>query len=171
MLLTLPGTPFIYYGEEIGLQNGPNDDDEWKRTPMPWDGTKTGGFTTGKPWNGFAPGREQTNVAAQANDPTSLLSTYKQLLAARHKSRALQRGRFELLTSNGPTLAYRLTDGSEQVLVVHNLGNEEASAALALGGATVDAPLLSPEAAKVTPDAAGTRVALPAHTTGIWRLK
>ena len=171
MLLTLPGTPFLYYGEEIGLENGPGDDDEWKRTPMPWDGTKTGGFTTGKPWNGFAPGREQTNVAAQAKDPTSLLSTYKRLLAARHASRALQRGRLELLASDGPILAYRLTEGAERVLVVHNLGNEEASAALALAGATVAASILAPEAAKVSPDPAGTRVALPAHTTGIWQLK
>ena len=48
ILLTLPGAPFIYYGEEVGLQNGPTSADESKRTPMPW--TASGGFTTGTPW-------------------------------------------------------------------------------------------------------------------------
>src|SRR5258706_1699321 len=53
ILLTLPGMPFIYYGEEVGLQNGPTSADEPKRPPMPW--SASGGFTTGPPWFGFAP--------------------------------------------------------------------------------------------------------------------
>ena len=75
ILLTLPGAPFLYYGEEVGLQNGPGGGDEFKRTPMPWDDSPGGGFTTGKPWFDFAPGQETANVAAEAGDPGSLLST------------------------------------------------------------------------------------------------
>ncbi len=56
VLLTLPGTPFLYYGEEVGLQNGTTEDDEAKRTPMPWDATPGGGFTTGDALAPLRPG-------------------------------------------------------------------------------------------------------------------
>ncbi|HEX6177340.1 MAG TPA: alpha-amylase family glycosyl hydrolase, partial [Thermoanaerobaculia bacterium] len=84
ILLTLPGLPFIYYGEELGLQNGPSNADEWKRTPMPW--TPAGGFTVGTPWHAFAPGVGQANVAAQTADRSSLLSHYRDLIRARKSS-------------------------------------------------------------------------------------
>ncbi|HJW13199.1 MAG TPA: alpha-amylase family glycosyl hydrolase, partial [Thermoanaerobaculia bacterium] len=88
ILLTLPGAPFLYYGEEIGLQNGTTNNDEAKRTPMPWDATRGGGFTTGSPWFPFAPGQGDTNVAAQTKDPGSLLSRYRNLVRARKSSAA-----------------------------------------------------------------------------------
>src|SRR5205085_6987473 len=97
VLLTLPGTPFLYYGEEIGLDNGPGSDDEWKRTPMPWDASAGGGFTTAwRPWQSFAPGHERTNVAAQAGDPSSLLSRYRTLLRLRHASETLRRRQLDV---------------------------------------------------------------------------
>ncbi len=166
MLLTLPGTPFLYYGEEIGMQNGPGNEDEWKRTPMPWDGSKNGGFTTGKPWRAFAPGHQTANVAAQSKDPASLLSHYRRLIKVRHASKALQLGRLELLVSEGPVLAYRLTHGDERVLVVHNLGAAAQTATLPAVGTVGDA-LHAPEGVVLT----GDRVTLPGHASGMWRLK
>ena len=66
ILLTLPGTPFLYYGEEVGLRNGPGSGDEDKRTPMPWNGEDGGGFTSGQPWHAFAPARKQAAITVRA---------------------------------------------------------------------------------------------------------
>ena len=93
ILLTLPGVPFLYYGEEVGLaQGGPGREDELKRTPMPWSGEAGGGFTAGTPWHPFAPGRESANVAVQTGDPGSLLSHYRAWIRARKGSAALSTG-------------------------------------------------------------------------------
>jgi len=123
ILLTLPGAPFLYYGEEVGLQNGTTGNDEAKRTPMPWDGSAGGGFSTGTPWFAFAPGRETENVTAETGDRTSLLSRYRDLIRLRHASSALAKGDIRLLGPAGasPTLAYLRVDGAERVLVAHNL--------------------------------------------------
>ena len=106
ILLSLPGTPFLYYGEEIGLLNGTADGDEAKRTPMPWDSSAGAGFTTGKPWYRFAPGQQTTHVAAQTGDPRSLLSHYRRWIRARHASPALAHGTLRLLRAEGPVLAF-----------------------------------------------------------------
>jgi len=158
VLLTLPGTPFLYYGEEVGLRNGPGDEDESKRTPMPWDAES--GFTSGTPWRPYSPGRETANVAAEAGDPASLLSHYRRLIRARKASTALQRGRLELLTVEGPVLAYRLTDGGERVVVAHNLSASEASTVLP------EAPSGRPLLGEAALD--GGRVTLPPHGSGAW---
>lgn len=123
ILLTLPGAAFLYYGEEVGLQNGTTGNDEAKRTPMPWAPTAGGGFTTGTPWFPFAPGRETDNVAGQTGDRASLLSRYRDLIRLRHSSSALAKGTLELLNAPGssPTLAFVRADGGERVLVAHNL--------------------------------------------------
>ena len=123
ILLTLPGAAFLYYGEEVGLRNGTTSNDEAKRTPMPWDASAGGGFTTGAPWFPFAPGKETDNVSAETADRTSLLSRYRDLIRLRHSSSALAKGSLELLTPStaSPTLAFLRLDGAERVLVVHNL--------------------------------------------------
>ena len=87
LLLTLPGTAFIYQGEEIGMVDGPGADPpidragrDGARHPMQWD--SAGGFTTGKPWLPMVD-PERRNVADQRDDPASLLSHYRQLIARR----------------------------------------------------------------------------------------
>jgi alpha-amylase len=123
ILLTLPGAAFLYYGEEVGLRNGTTNNDEAKRTPMPWDDTAGGGFTSGSPWFPFAPGRETDNVAAQTSSRSSLLWRYRDLIRLRHSSSALAKGTLELLTpaTSSPTLAFLRLNAAERVLVVHNL--------------------------------------------------
>ena len=171
VLLTLPGSPFLYYGEEIGLDNGPGDDDEQKRTPMPWDATPGGGFTTGKPWFRFAPGHERVNVAAEAEDPRSLLSHYRALLHLRHASKALGHGDLTLLPADKALLAFTREAGGERVLVVHNLGKEPAT----WQGAGIPVAAGAGErifGAAGTLSAAGgaVRVELPGHASAIFRL-
>jgi alpha-glucosidase len=108
LLLTLPGASFIYQGDEIGLENGPGADPPYDRAgrdpfrhPMRWDASTNGGFTTGKPW--LAPvDPQERNVEAQRDDPDSLLSLYRRLIAER---RELGEG-FRLLDSDPGVLAY-----------------------------------------------------------------
>jgi alpha-amylase len=169
VLLTLPGAPFLYYGEEIGLLNGTTDDDESKRTPMPWDATPGGGFTTGKPWHRFAPGLEKTNVAAQSGDPASLLSHYRALIRARHASPALAVGRLEVVSREGSVLAFLRTEGQERVLVAHNLGDKAVEVPVAVA-ARKGSPLFATPGASVALADGSARLTLPANGSVIFRL-
>jgi len=175
ILLTLPGAPFLYYGEEVGLQNGTTGNDEAKRTPMPWDASAGGGFTGGSPWFPFAPGKESANVALETGDPGSLLSRYRSLIRARKSAQALRIGTLELLTpasGSSPVLAFVRAAGSERVLVLHNLSDSVAAA----GGY----PLAVAQAQEIFADAhvgqpvgaAGAwTVSLSPRGTAIWRIQ
>ena len=175
VLLTLPGAPFLYYGEELGLQNGPGGKDEFKRTPMPWDASVGGGFTAGKPWFDFAPGRETANVQAELGDPGSLLSWYRKLIRLRRDSAALRTGTLTLLSPadrRTPLLAFAREAEGERLLVVHNLGTEEVEAGpYALPGQRAE-PLLAPAGgAAPAHGPEGWRVRLPAGGCGVWRVR
>ena len=103
LLFSLPGAPMIYYGQEIGMTNGPLLKDEHKRLPMQWDATPTAGFTTGKPWLPINGDADTVNVAAQLNSPSSLLSLYRQLIALRQTHKALRTGGFQPLPATAKT--------------------------------------------------------------------
>jgi glycosidase len=163
VLLTLPGTPFIYYGEEVGLQNGPTSADESKRTPMPW--TPTGGFTTGTPWFAYAPGVATANVASEINDPQSLLSYYRNWIAARKRSIALLKGDITPLETSSQILAFTRDSGDEHVLVVHNLGDSSASLTLPVTG--LPEAILEDSGVSIT----GSNISLPARSSGVWRIR
>jgi len=100
MLLTLRGTPFLYYGEEIGMADGAIPRDrvvdvagrDPERTPMQWDASRGAGFTTGDPWLPISPEARTVNVEAQRSDPDSMLRLYRRLIAYRRASPALLRG-------------------------------------------------------------------------------
>ena len=173
VLLTLPGTPFLYYGEEIGMENGPGGADEQKRTPMRWDATPLAGFTSGKPWFAFSPARPDANVAAQSGDPASLLSRYRALLRARKGSPALAGGELTLLPRwpGVRAVAFLRRGGGETALVVHNLGATPVDLpGLQAPGAGGD-PLFVDSGATLVREEAGWRARLGPRSTGIWRLR
>ena len=169
ILLTLPGAPFLYYGEEVGIQNGPTGGDESKRTPMPW--TAQGGFTSGSPWFGYAPGLSTTNVASQTNDSSSLLSRYRSLIHARNGSEALQKGTLELVSANGSFLAFVRRSAGETGLVVHNLSDSFASTGSMNFAATGFDTIFSDIPTAPTGASGAWNVSLPPRGTGIWRAR
>ncbi|MEO5884674.1 MAG: alpha-amylase family glycosyl hydrolase [Candidatus Limnocylindrales bacterium] len=124
LLLTNPGVPFIYYGEEVGLRG--RKPDEKIRTPMPWTGDGPGyGFTTGEPWEPMAEDVATTNVAAQTADPASLLSHYRTLIALRtaHPALGVRGSQTPVEASVKGVYAVLRNDpvGGESILIVSNL--------------------------------------------------
>ena len=97
------------------------------RTPMQWDGTAHAGFTTGTPWIGVVDNYPAINAAAQVDDPDSVYSYYKKLVALRKQHRVISEGQIEFLYKDDPDLlAYRRWDGNSQLLVLCNLTGHEA---------------------------------------------
>jgi glycosidase len=165
VLLTLPGAPFLYYGEEVGLRNGREGGDEAKRTPMPW--TAEGG----RGWHPYAPGRETDNVATQTGDPRSLLFHYRSWIAARHASVALRTGNLRVLPADGTApglLAFwRVSEeGGEAMFVAHNLSGSAVERTLAFVEPGTPRLLVGPEDARL--DAPSKTLSLPPHASAVW---
>jgi alpha-amylase len=124
--LTMPGLPFIYYGEEIGMMG--SKPDEQIRTPMQWSNTANGGFTTGAPWEPLNKDLDKVNVQTQDADPNSLLNLYRKLVRTRRANPALGQGSFTPVeSSEGSVAAYLRHSASQDLLVVMNLGEKEVS--------------------------------------------
>ena len=151
VLLTLPGTPFLYYGEEIGM-SGPKDGapeaDMGVRTPMQWSADPNAGFTTGAPW--YAPRADwrTVNVAAQTADSSSLLAHHRRLIRLRTTTPALTAGDWVPLAASDPgVVAYLRRANGSTVLVVVNLGADPRSrVALSSSGAALGAGSYTPRA-------------------------
>lgn len=143
LLLTLRGTPTIYYGEEIGMLDTPIPPDriedpsekrqpgigfgrDPERTPMPWDASPNGGFTSGRPW--LPLGDHATiNVASEARDPHSMLALYERLIALRRGHPVLVGGTIEAVASDGAVLSYERRLADVRVTVQLNLTGEPRS--------------------------------------------
>src|SRR3954469_1642603 len=144
LILTLRGTPFLYYGEEIGmvdvdipreeivdppaLRAGP--DFPWYdrsrcRTPMQWSTAPGAGFTTGRPWLRLASDATTRNVETEARDPDSVYACYRRLLEFRRRASALQRGGMTRLQSGtDDVLAWTRESHGERLLVLVNFVGE-----------------------------------------------
>jgi len=138
MLLTSPGTPYIYYGEEIGMQGKKPDEDI--RLPMQWSADTNSGFTTGTPWRTPGTNFSQINVAKQENDPKSLLNLYRALTRLRSEYPVLRTGSASLIeTGNTGVYAMLRSNGDVNVLVLINLTKSPISDyALSLTGAPIE---------------------------------
>lgn len=121
---TLPGIPFIYYGEELGMTGTKPDPD--LRTPMQWTGdAEAAGFTTGTPWRAPNSDTPTTNVRAQTEDPASLLSTYRRLIRTRTSHPDLWRGEFTMLATDSPAvIAYTLRSPTHELRLVANCSSK-----------------------------------------------
>jgi len=154
LLLTLRGTPTLYYGEELGMHNVPIPPErvqdpfeknvpglglgrDPERTPMQWSGGENAGFTTGEPWLPIWEDFACCNVEKQREDPQSMLTLYRRLLALRRSEPALNIGSFASVPELGDVLAYRRAAGDQRFLIVLNLSADNAlfSGALELRGA------------------------------------
>jgi alpha-glucosidase len=153
MYLTLRGTPIMYYGEEIGMQNNdPKHREDVKdpigklgwpkekgrdgeRTPMQWNGSPNAGFTRGIPWNVIPETYKTYNVADELKDPNSILNWYKRLLALRRTDAALLEGSYIALNENDPNvLSYLRKSGDEAVIVAINMSAEPQKVSFDLSG-------------------------------------
>lgn len=117
--MTLPGIPFVYYGEEIGMiGDGAHEN---IRTPMQWTDGTSAGFTTGTPWQAINYNYEQYNVLVEDADPGSLLSWYRRLIGVRNGTPALRRGTHAALSSSAyQVMAYLRDYEGQKVLCMAN---------------------------------------------------
>ena len=126
LMLTAPGTPYIYYGEEIGMQGEKPDEDI--RMPMQWSAETFAGFSTVTPWR--APNEDYTtvNVDAESQDPNSLLNHYRALIQLRKEHPALNSGNAVLVETNvSSVFALLRQKGDESILLIVNLGKTSVS--------------------------------------------
>ncbi|HEY9580832.1 MAG TPA: alpha-amylase family glycosyl hydrolase [Rhizorhapis sp.] len=147
LLLTLRGTPTIYYGDEIGLSDVSIPYDQVQdprelrepglalgrdpvRTPMPWNAHPFAGFSSVSPWLPLNPDWPERNVEQQMGDAQSMLILHRRLLALRRTSDALAIGDFALADAEGDILAYERRHGDARVFVALNLGSDAQRASL-----------------------------------------
>jgi alpha-glucosidase len=152
LLLTLRGTPTLYYGDELGLANVhvPPDQvqDPWEknlpgqglgrdpvRTPMAWDTNENADFTTGKTWLPLHDDWTTRNVAVQQSRPHSMLNFYRTLMDLRRTLPALTSGAYGRITAHGNALVFDRRNDSQSILVALNFGNTDQTVPLPAAGA------------------------------------
>ena len=150
LLLTLRGTPTIYYGEEIGMRNvqiprqeiqDPAEKNEPglglgrdpERTPMPWDCSSSAGFTEARPWLPLGEDYATRNVANLSWQKDSILRLYQALIRLRRSNEALISGRLEGVVANGNILRYERRDDRQHFAILLNLGHEQEEISLERG--------------------------------------
>jgi len=150
LLLTLRGTPTIYYGDEIGMKEvviapakvrdplgktvpGRGLGRDGCRTPMQWDSTTHAGFSSVEPWLPLGGGLGQDNVLAQRSDSTSVYRLYRRLINLRSKCPALSVGSYGSVRADGNLLVFTREYGREHLLVALNFSGAPVAASLPSG--------------------------------------
>jgi alpha-glucosidase len=141
LLMTLRGTPTMYYGDEIGLQNVPvppeRVQDPWEknepglglgrdpyRTPMQWSAGRNAGFSNGEPWLPLSADHGTRNVAALGGDPRSILALYRRLIAIRREHLALSVGDYVPGEVEGDVFWFERRHKDARLIVALNFGPE-----------------------------------------------
>ena len=176
--LTLRGTPIMYYGEEIGMENNdpkrkedvkdPEGRTGWpkeigrdgERTPMQWSDAANGGFSTHEPWLPVPASSKTHNVATESKDPNSVLEFYRKALALRHTNPVLREGNYTALNEDDANvISYLRTYKGKSVLVALNMSTSPQKPTFKLPGTSANLKSLV-----ATPGAtsAGPEVSLPA---------
>jgi alpha-glucosidase len=150
LLLTLRGTPTIYYGEEIGMKDVPIAPEKVQdpaeknepglglgrdpeRTPMPWNGSLLAGFTSGKPWLPLGASHARVNVESLRESPRSILNLYRRLIDLRRDKPVLIHGSLDAVTVQGDILRYERRQGDQRLVIALNLSHERAGGSLPSG--------------------------------------
>jgi alpha-glucosidase len=140
LLMTIPGTPFLFAGDEIGMERVAIPADQIRdpferlvkgfglgrdpeRAPLRWDESDTGGFTTGKPWLPLGDDPKR-NIQAQKNDGRSLLNLYRALIALRGRELCLQHGTYQPRRAQNDVFSYSRKLDETEILIALNLTNE-----------------------------------------------
>jgi len=158
LLLTLRGTPMMYYGEEIGMTDvaipaaevqdpaeknepGKGMGRDPERTPMQWDSGRFAGFTKGTPWLRLAPDYADVNVAQLSHQSDSMLSLYRALINLRNANAALNSGGVEKVASNGSVLRYERFDQERRFAILLNVSQAREVATVDSGAIVVSTHL------------------------------
>jgi alpha-glucosidase len=193
MLLTLRGTPILYYGEEIGMENNdPKRKEDVKdpigrigwpkekgrdgeRTPMQWSAAANAGFSEAKPWLPVAPDFKTTNVSVEETEPGSVLSFYKELIALRRKDQAIRFGSYKPLNeSDKNVLSYLRQSGAESVLIALNMSPSQQTVAFdssQLGSGAKQAETLIASPASQAQTVGLDKIVLPPYGVYIGKIK
>jgi len=172
--LLLPGAPFIYYGEEIGMAAaGTLSGDAALRTPMSWTADAgTAGFSTATPYRALSANAGTNNVAAQAADPNSLLNFYKTVLALRNGVPALSQGDYTQASSSAGLLQFqRSTAGSHALVLINYAGTAATAHVASLGSAATLQGLYPSGSTGANADVSGqVDIAVPAQSLLIFQV-
>jgi alpha-glucosidase len=151
LLLTLRGTPTLYYGDEIAMPQVAIPSDsiqdplekrvagfglgrDGARTPMQWDATSFAGFSTVEPWLPLSPDWHSRNVLNLSRDASSILNVHRRLIAIRREKTCLQIGTYQPIVASGDLLLFVRRHENERILVALNLGSEPTVVEFAGGG-------------------------------------
>ena len=148
LVFTLRGTPLMYYGDEIGMEDGTIPPAQVRdicatttpgngmgrdpaRTPMQWDASTHGGFSTGEPWLPVSPNCSDVNVETEKDDPLSMLTLYRRLIGLRRDDPALAGGAWKPLCVQGGAFVYLRAAGLRRLMIALNMTDEPCALLLA----------------------------------------
>jgi alpha-glucosidase len=158
LLLTLRGTPTLYYGDELGMTNvtilpqdvhdpaeknepGLGQGRDPERTPMPWDSSPSAGFSDAKPWLPLGVEHAQVNVANLLRDQSSALTLYHALIHLRRTNEVLISGGIEGVVADKAVLHYERRDGDQNFAIFLNFSQEQKATVSARGQVVVSTHL------------------------------
>ncbi|MGZ3420998.1 MAG: alpha-amylase family glycosyl hydrolase [Polyangiales bacterium] len=173
--MTMPGTPFVYYGEELALRPGEQkivDGRDTARTPMLWTKGAGYGFTTGKPWIAFGAEADTTNLEVEKADPKSTYAFYRSLLGVRRGREAFGNGAMKVLSTDDPTVLVYTRSSSDETYVMTIGMDEDDTHTTTVANASLpgDAQLLFGDGTLVR-DGANAKITIPAAGMALFRVR